>query len=164
MVEDSNALIAVFWSMVRALTSGSKQILNVESAIVRSEPWDLIYETPYPFSARKLKTLTVFSSESHYVSQLISKPSRFFNWLPFSFNYSIKAFSKRRWGRGIPGFIISPYTSLWLVDDDQSLGSGRLGARCSWSLSKNFFHFLQKNSGVYIGYYYLGGACLVAQW
>ena len=93
--EDSNALIAVFWSMVRALTSGWKQILNVESATVRPEPWDLVYETSYPFSARKLKTLTVFSSESRFVSQLISKSSRFFNWLPFSFNYSVKAFSKR---------------------------------------------------------------------
>ena len=75
-----------------------------------------------------------------------------------------KAFLKRRWGRGIPGFIICPCTSLWLVDDDQSLGSRRLGARCSWSLSKTFFYFLQKNSGIYIGYYYLGGASLVAQW
>ena len=82
---------------------------------------------------------------------------------PNSLKSFSKAFLKRRWGRGIPGFIISPCTSLWLVDDDQSLVSRRLGARCSWSLSKNFFHFLQKNSGIYMRYY-LGGASLVAQW
>ena len=83
--------------------------------------------------------------------------------IPNSLKSFSKAFLKRRWGRGIPGFITSPCTSLWLVDDDQSLGSRSLGARCSWPLSKNFFHFLQKNSGICIRYY-LGGASLVAQW
>ena len=82
--------------------------------------------------------------------------------IPNSLKSFSKAFLKRRWGRGIPGFITSPCTSLWLVDDDQSLGSRSLGARCSWPLSKNFFHFLQKNSGICIRYY-LGGASLVAQ-